>query len=264
MKRENSVEPCLQDLLELVRRLRGPEGCPWDREQKPTDLKQYLLEECYEVLDAIDSGRFSNVREELGDLLFQIVFLAQMAEEEGAFDLGDVIRDIHKKMVRRHPHVFGTLKIRNTDDVKRNWMKLKRSEGASSAMLLDSVPRSLPSLQRAYRLSQRASRCGLDWPGPDPVLYKVREEIDELERALDANDAEGAREEVGDLLFTVANLARHLKLNPEEALQQSNNKFQDRVCRMDRRAREVGREIEALSQEQRDAWWEALKKEAKE
>ncbi len=264
MQEKNKIDTRLGDLLDLVRKLRGPDGCPWDREQTLPDLKQYLLEECYEVLDAIDSTRFSSLREELGDLLFQIVFLSRMAEEEGAFDLGDVIHGIHEKMVRRHPHVFGDVTIKDTDAVKRNWMKIKQAEGPSTASLLDSVPRSLPALQRAYRLSRRASRAGMDWSGPGPVLGKVREEIEELEKVQSAGDEEGVKEEMGDLLFSLANLARHLKINPEEALQQSNNKFLDRFQRMERRARRTEKNLETLSAEERDSWWEEIKKETVE
>ncbi len=260
MQEERAKRTSLTDLRELVRMLRGPEGCPWDREQTLPDLKQYLLEECYEVMDAIDRSRLGKLREELGDLLFQIVFLARLGEEEGVFDLDDVLHDIHEKMVRRHPHVFADVRADDPDTVRRNWWKIKRSEGATSSSLLDSVPRHLPSLQRAFRLGQRASRAGLDWTGPGPVLDKVREETGELEAVLARQDREGIREELGDLLFSLANLARHLKQNPEDALQRSNNKFLDRFHRMEQRARDAGVRLESLSPDERDRWWEEEKK----
>jgi MazG family protein len=261
MQEKTLKNPSIEDLMELVRRLRGPEGCPWDREQTLGDLKQYLLEECYEVMDAIDGSRFDQLREELGDLLFHIVFLASLAEEKGAFTLSDVIHDIHGKMVRRHPHVFGDAKADDPETVRQNWWEIKRKEASSTSSLLDSVPRHLPALQRAYRLGQRATRAGMDWPGPEPVLDKIREEIAEMEIALAGEDAQATGEELGDLLFSLANLARHLKKNPEESLQRSNDKFLDRFRRMESRARDAGIPLDSLSPSERDRWWEEGKRE---
>jgi len=260
MPHDTSNRTTLEDLRELVRRLRGPGGCPWDRAQTLPDIKQYLLEECYEVMDAIDRSRPGKLREELGDLLFQIVFLACLAEEQQAFDLGDVLRGIHDKMVRRHPHVFAQEPADDPDAVRANWWKIKLAEGASSASMLDSVPQSLPSLQRAFRLGKRASRAGMDWPGPGPVLDKVREEIRELEAALAHPGEESVMEELGDLLFSLANLARHLGKNPEEALQRSNNKFVDRFRRMEVRAAGAGVTLESVPPAERDRWWEEEKR----
>ena len=250
----------LEDLRELVRTLRGPEGCPWDRAQKISDIKQYLLEECYEVLDAIDRSPPEKLKEELGDLLFQIVFIAQMAEEEGDFGLEDVLRGIHTKMVRRHPHVFGSVTAEDPETVRKNWWKVKQTEGATPRSHLEGVPRHLPALQRAYRLGQRASQVGLDWPQPKSVLEKVREEIDELEQALTSESEPRIREELGDSLFSLANLARLLKENPEEILQQSNEKFLNRFQRLEQRAQEEGRVLEELKPEELDRLWEEIKK----
>jgi len=250
----------LEDLQELVRTLRGPEGCPWDRAQEIPDIKQYLLEECYEVLDAIDHSPPEKLKEELGDLLFQIVFIAQMAEEKGDFGLEDVLGEIHTKMVRRHPHVFGSVRAEDPEAVRENWWKMKQTEGATPRSHLEGVPRHLPALQRAYRLGQRASQAGLDWPEPKSVLEKVREEIDELEQALTSESEPRIHEELGDSLFSLANLARLLKENPEEILQQSNEKFLDRFQRLEQRAQEEGRVLEALKPEELDRLWEEIKK----
>ena len=254
--------PCLDDLEELVRTLRGPEGCPWDRAQEIPDIKQYLLEECYEVLDAMDRSSPSELKEELGDLLFQIVFIARMAEEKGDFGLGDVLESIHEKMVRRHPHVFGTASAKDPEAVRENWWKIKQAEGATPRSHLEGVPRHLPALQRAYRLGQRASQVGLDWPDPGSVLGKVREEIDELEQALESGSASQIREELGDSLFSLANLARLLRENPEETLQQSNEKFLTRFRLLEERARAGGKGLEDLEAEELDRLWEEIKKTA--
>lgn len=251
---------CLKDLEELVRTLRGPGGCPWDRAQKMTDIKEYLLEECYEVLDAIDQAPSEKLKEELGDLLFQLVFIAQMAEEKGNFTLEEVLEGIHAKMVRRHPHVFGAGSAEDAEAVRRNWWKIKQSEGTTPHSHLETVPRHLPALQRAYRLGQRASQVGLDWPGPKPVLEKVREEIDELEHAMAASAGVQVREELGDALFALANLARLLKENPEETLQASNRKFLERFQRLEQRARKEGRTLETMGPEELDRLWEEIKR----
>ncbi len=253
---------CLEDLEELVRTLRGPGGCPWDRAQGIPDIKQYLLEECYEVLDAIDRSSPGELKAELGDLLFQIVFIARMAEEKGDFGLGDVLESIHEKMVRRHPHVFGSASAEDPEAVRKNWWKIKQAEGATPRSHLEGVPRHLPALQRAYRLGQRASQVGLDWPDPGSVLAKVREEIEELERALGTGSAPEIREELGDCLFSLANLARLLRENPEEALQQSNEKFLARFRRLEDRARTRGKALEELEAEELDRLWEEIKKTA--
>lgn len=259
MGEKTSKHGSLGDLLALIRTLRSPDGCPWDREQQVADLKQYLLDECYEVMEAIDSNCLEKLREELGDLLFQIVFLAYMAEEAGAFHLDDVLTDIHEKMVRRHPHVFGEVQANDTATVKRNWWKIKKAEGTAPASQLDAVPRNLPALQRAFRLGQRASRAGLDWTDPASVLEKVKEEVGELESALRQENPEGISEELGDILFTLANLGRHLKQNPEESLHRSNNKFLERFHRMEQCASQEGRRLEAMSPEELDRWWNDAK-----
>ena len=250
----------LKNLEELVRRLRGPEGCPWDRAQKISDMKQYLLEECYEVMDAIDNPHPAKLQDELGDLLFHIVFIAQMAEEKGDFGLQDVLKGIRGKMVRRHPHVFGSVSAEDPEEVRQNWWKIKRTEGTTPRSHLEGVPRHLPALQRAYRLGQRASQAGLDWPGPRSVLAKIREELEELEDALETESPSRIREELGDCLFSLANLARLLRENPEETLQQANQKFLNRFRRLEVRAPPDGRALDDLTPEELDRLWEEIKK----
>jgi len=249
----------LESLLGLVARLRGPNGCPWDREQEMGDMEPHLLEECYEVMEALHTCSFDKLAEELGDLLFHIVFLAHLASEKGVFDIQEVIRRICEKMIRRHPHVFGAGSAADTEAVKENWWKIKQAERGAGLSLLDSVPLHLPALQRACRLSQRAARVGLDWPDPGAVLPKVKEELREFEQALAHHDKERVREELGDLFFSLASLARHLKLNPEQALQESNRKFLRRFRILERRARAEGRSLEALCPEEMNEWWEQSK-----
>lgn len=250
----------LKDLVDLVRTLRGPGGCPWDRAQGISDMKQYLLEECYEVLDAIDRSSPDKLREELGDLLFHIVFIARVAEEKGDFGLEDVLGTIHSKMVRRHPHVFGSVSAKDPEEVRQRWWKIKQAEGKTPRSHLEGVPRHLPALQRAYRLGQRASQVGLDWPDSRSVLEKLREELDELDEALKHESGPGIREEIGDALFSLANLARSLRQNPEEALQESNEKFLTRFRRLEERAREKGVALEQLSPGELDRFWEEVKR----
>lgn len=249
----------LEDLQTLVRSLRGPSGCPWDQAQSMGDLKQYLLEECYEVLDAIDDSREGNLREELGDLLFQIVFVAELARETGRFGLEEVLEGIHQKMVRRHPHVFAEACASDVDTVKKNWWRIKQSEDGAERSLLESIPRALPALQKAYRMGQRAAQVGLDWMSAASVLEKVKEEIAELEQAIVQNRMPSIEEEIGDLLFTVAQLARRVRQNPEEALQKSNRKFFERFRSLEERAVQEGRPLKSLSPDEMDQWWEQAK-----
>jgi MazG family protein len=199
------------------------------------DLRAYLLEEAYEVVDAIDGGRPGELREELGDLLFQIVFLAQIAKEQGDFTVEDVVSGITEKMIRRHPHVFGKATARTSEEVLRQWEEIKRAEKPSpeKASALDGVPRSLPALLRAQRLTTKAARIGFDWPGAKEVLEKADEELAELREALAAENRQAAEEEVGDLIFVLANLARHLGADPESTLQKANAKFERRFRRVE-------------------------------
>jgi MazG family protein len=259
----DNQNPAWQKLVEITRRLRAPDGCPWDREQTFESLKTHLLEEAYEVLEAIDSGDRANLREELGDLLFQILFLSQIASEEGSFDIEAVCAGIADKLVRRHPHVFGEGRLQTSGEVLRQWEELKdaeRRQEEGSPGALSGVPVHLPALLKAHRLTAKASQFGLDWKGAAEVLDKLDEELEEfLEAHRQAGPAAALEEELGDLLFTLANLGRHLSIDPEAALQRANRKFIGRFEHVERRLREQGKEWGSLSAEDLDRLWREAK-----
>ncbi len=249
-------------LVAIVARLRGPDGCPWDRKQTPESLKKYLIEEAYEAYEAIGEDLPEKVQEELGDLLFLLLMVAYIYQEKRIFDMESMLTLCAEKMIRRHPHVFGEEKARTAEEVLARWQKIKEKEARQKeevSSVLGNLPRSLPALQRAYRLGERASRVGFDWPNPEEVWPKLEEEMRELQEALQANQRERLEEELGDLLFTVANLARKCGLNPEEALQKSLDKFQKRFLAMEKALQEAGRDIRSVSLEEMDSIWEALK-----
>ena len=244
------------ELVQLMHTLRSPGGCPWDREQTLTSLKPFLIEESYEVVDAIDRSDTIGLNEELGDFLLQAVFLAEITAESGSFDIYDAITAIHDKLVRRHPHVFAEVSATNAEEVLVNWEKLKNEERkAENKSLLAGVPQSLPALLRASRLTEKAARVGFDWRRADDVFEKVDEELAETREAVASGDREAVQEEIGDLLFTVANLARKLEINAEEALQAANRKFTRRFQSMETQVRADGRNLDQLSLEQMDALW---------
>lgn len=265
----NETKGPIADLSALVRKLRGPEGCPWDREQHLEDLRAYLLEEAHEVAAAIDTGDWTELRAELGDLLFQIVFIAQLAEEQSAFDLDEVSREIEAKMVERHPHVFGPEPLSNAAEVHRAWEQRKISTAADSSSILEGLPASMPSLLTAYRMTQKVAGVGFDWPDAAAVFDKVDEELGELRREIREGADHGARqeaisEEIGDLLFTIANLARHLEVDPEAALAGSNRKFRRRFRAVEK---ELGEERSGLAgatlEEMENAWERVKSREGK-
>ncbi|MCX7981682.1 MAG: nucleoside triphosphate pyrophosphohydrolase [Syntrophales bacterium] len=243
-------------LSNLIKTLRSPEGCPWDRTQKKADLGKYLINEAYEVLDAIESGDKIAFREELGDLLFQIVFLAVLAEEEGEFTLEEVVSHVKEKMVRRHPHVFGERAVDGVEEVKKNWELMKMEEGKS---LLNGTPRSLPALRRAQEITKRAARVGFDWPQIEGLWKKMDEELDELKQALAAQDKDKVELEVGDLLFTCVNLARFLQVEAEEALRNTTDRFVERFSYIEDRLKAKGKKLEEATLEEMDALWEEAK-----
>lgn len=255
-------------LVELMQRLLAEDGCPWDREQTPESLRRYVLEEACEVIDAIESGDPNAVKEELGDLALQVVFLAEIARREGSFGPDDVVKGIVDKLVYRHPHVFGDTDVRDSADVLRNWERLKASEKKDRG-LLEGVPRSLPSLTRAQRIGEKVSRVGFDWPDARGSRAKVEEEMRELDAAIASGDSEKAEEELGDVLFALVNLSRHLDLDAEGALRKTITKFQKRFDHVEARVKEThggwpaaGEEGEkhALSLEELDGYWEEAKK----
>jgi len=244
------------DLVQLMHTLRSPGGCPWDSEQTLPSLKPFLIEESYEVVDAIDRNDATALNEELGDFLLQAVFIAEITAEAGSFDIYDSITAIHDKLVRRHPHVFGEVTATNADEVLVNWEKLKNEERkAENKSILAGVPQSLPALLRASRLTEKAARVGFDWRRADDVFEKVDEELAETREAVAGGNREAIREEIGDLLFTVANLARKLEINAEEALQEANRKFTRRFESMESQVRGEGRNLDQLSLEQMDLLW---------
>lgn len=268
----------LDDLLQLMARLRHPEyGCPWDLKQSYASIVPYTLEEAYEVADAIERGDFDHLPGELGDLLFQVVYYSQLAAEEGRFGFAEVVDGITTKLIRRHPHVFPDGDLYAAPDaarleeaaVKQRWEELKAEERAAKAAapeqlsLLDDVPQALPALSRAAKLQKRAAQVGFDWPEALPVLDKVREELDEVLEAMSENDPQAIAEELGDLLFAVANLARHLKVEPEAALRAANGKFERRFRFIEQALREAGRPIENCSLDELDALWGEAKKQEK-
>lgn len=266
-----------EKLVAVQARLRAPKGCPWDREQTHETLRTYLLEEAYEVLEALDRGNDAKFAEEMGDLLLQVVFHSQIASEEGRFTVSDVIREIHDKMIRRHPHVFGEASAKDSKEVLRNWEQIKAEERRASKgkgeggddtkeapSLLDGVSRALPATLEGLQLTRKASRIGFDWDNANGVIDKVREETAELEIALNDKDQQRVEEEMGDFLFAAVNLARFLHIDPEIALKKANAKFSRRFRAMEARARESGREFKDLPREEMEALWDATKETEEE
>jgi MazG family protein len=257
----------LRDLVALVARLRAPDGCPWDREQRLGDLRAYLVEEAHEAAAAIDGGEWEEIASELGDLLFQVAFVLHLGEEAGATSVESAVAAIHAKMVARHPHVFGDERAADADEVRRNWER-RKAEAAGDASILAGVPASLPALVGAYRISQKAAGVGFDWPDVASVLDKVREELLEVEhelggRTLTPSSAppSALEEELGDLLFAVANLARHAGVDPERALAAANRKFRDRFASVERGVAARGGKLGEASLDELEALWQAAKQE---
>jgi MazG family protein len=260
--------PDIEKLEKLVQRLRSDNGCPWDREQTRETLKPLLIEEAYEVLDALDSDDPSELKEELGDLLFQVVFHAQISRERGEFCLADIIDRSHEKMVRRHPHIFGNANLRTSEDVLKNWEDIKAAEKGipssslpeSERSLLDGIPSKLPALHRAYQMTSKASRVGFDWEKLEDIFRKLHEEANELLEAWKREDARKIADEVGDLLFVAVNVARFLGVDPETALGRSNQKFHNRFRYIESAIKRQGRELKNATLAEMDALWEEAKK----
>jgi tetrapyrrole methylase family protein/MazG family protein len=249
-------------LVDIMARLRAPEGCPWDREQDHQSLKPYLLEEAYELLEAVDHGDSGTVCAELGDVLLQVVFHAQVAAEAGSFDIGDVCDRISEKLIHRHPHVFGTVEVRDSDEVVDNWEVLKRAEAETGPResALDGVPAGLPALQRAQKLQRKAARVGFDWPDIQGPLDKVTEELGELEAEREAGVPEKLAWEIGDLLFAVVNVARFLHVDAEDALRMACRRFDSRFRQVEQQAAGSGRSLSQMTLPEMDALWDAAKR----
>lgn len=252
----------MDELLGVMARLRGKDGCPWDAEQTLETLKGFLVEECYEVIDAVDAGDSAHHLEELGDLLLQIVFQTQIRAERGEFQFKDVAEAIRTKLVRRHPHVFGDVQVADTQDVLRNWDAIKAKEkGAEKPRsAVEGVPRSMPALQRAQQIQSRAARVGFDWPDIQGVMDKVEEELAEVKAAIASGDETRVSEEIGDLLFAVVNLTRFRKLQAEQVLHQAIAKFVRRFQDVENRARAGGKELRDLSLDEMESHWMEVKR----
>lgn len=256
--------PAVQRLITIMKTLRDPQnGCPWDREQTYATIAPYTLEETYEVLDAISREDFDDLRGELGDLLFQVVFYAQMADEEGRFNFDDVCNAISDKLERRHPHIFGDVKVSGSQEVLANWEQIKTSERAEKAQhsALDDIPRAMPALMRAHKIQKRCSTVGFDWHTLGPVLDKVYEEIDEVmhEAKQAVIDQQKLEEEMGDLLFATVNLSRHLGSKAEVALQKANDKFERRFRQVEQIIASQGLEMQDATLDQMEAAWQQIK-----
>jgi tetrapyrrole methylase family protein / MazG family protein len=251
----------LVEVMEVIQTLRSPDGCPWDRKQTPAMVKNYLTEELYELLDAIDGDDAAHVAEETGDVLFLLLFLARMYEEQGAFNLTDSLERIRDKMIHRHPHVFGSVQVDSAEQVVANWQKLKVQEGKKpKESILDGLPSSMPALSRACALTRKAARVGFDWPDTTGVFAKIREELSELEVEINRAKAERIKDEIGDILFSIVNLARHLNVEPEEALRHSNEKFRSRFSYIEQQLKKQNRNPESATLEEMDLLWEESKK----
>ncbi len=255
----------IETLLEIMARLRAPDGCPWDREQTHQSLKRYLVEESAELLDAIDDGNDARIIDELGDVLLQVVFHCRIAEEQGRFDFDQVARHCAEKLIRRHPHVFGDRQVKTSAEVLEVWKEVKweeqkkDQEQRTPTSVIDGVPNHLPALHRAWKIQKKAARVGFDWPSIDGAMAKVEEELGEVRTALEHQDAEAAGAEIGDLLFAVVNLSRFLDADPEDRLRQTIRKFERRFHEIERRLREQGRPWSACDLAELDALWNEAK-----
>jgi tetrapyrrole methylase family protein/MazG family protein len=248
------------DLLAIMRRLRGPGGCPWDAEQTHESLTRYLLEETYEVIEAIDMKSPEHLKEELGDLLLQPVFHSAIAEEAGTFTMDDVIQTLCDKLVRRHPHVFGDMEIRDSSAQIENWEQIKKAEkGEERRSALSGVPPHLPALLKAQKITEKASRVGFDWEHVDQVVAKVMEELHEFKEAMTEGDNDRMEAELGDLLFAIVNLGRFLSINPEEALRKTINRFQQRFQYVEEMLHAQGRQMKEATLTEMDVLWEEAK-----
>jgi len=260
--REQLPDDKFRALVKILEILRAPEGCPWDRKQTHKSLVAHLLEETHEVVEAIDEEDPEALKGELGDLLMHIIFQAEISKEEGDFEVDDVLEGIIAKLIRRHPHVFGDTEVSGEEDIIKNWEQIKLEEGRDS--VIDGVPKSLSALIRAHRLQQKASQVGFDWDDAKPVWEKVHEELDELKEVIQSNEPERIEEEFGDLLFSLVNLSRFLKVNPEDALRGTINKFITRFQEIERNVHEENLNMEEMTLAELDERWDAIKAREKQ
>ncbi|SNR62747.1 nucleoside triphosphate pyrophosphohydrolase [Desulfurobacterium atlanticum] len=254
-----------EDLVKIMEKLRSDDGCPWDREQTHESLLPYLLEETYEFIDSVKSKDFKNMKEELGDILLQVVFHSQIAKEHSKFTIDEVVDEICRKLIFRHPHVFGERKdINSSEDVLKNWDEFKKAEGKHGDSILDGVPKSMPPIERALKLQKKAAKVGFDWKRKEQVMEKVEEEWNELKEAVKSENREKIEEELGDLLFAIVNLSRFLNVDPAIALHRTNQKFVKRFKEMERKAKIEGSSLEKMNLEEMDKLWESVKKEERD
>ena len=246
-------------LVEIIARLQGPDGCPWDRAQTHTSLREFLLQESYEVLEALDEKDNRKLCQELGDLLLQIMLHSQIAAQNGEFRLVDVLSNISEKLVRRHPHVFGNVEVQNAEDVSHNWEAIKKAERHKEASILDSVPEGMPALAYSKEIQRRAAQTGFDWEDIEGVIDKLTEEVQELKQSESQAEKD---EEFGDLFFTLVNIARRMGVDPEASLRQANRKFYRRFSFMEKLCRERGLELGELSFDEQNRLWDEAKKNA--
>lgn len=254
--------PEIERLTGLMERLRGPNGCPWDKEQTLESLVPFMIEEAYEVIAAIDSGAPAEIKDELGDLLFQIVFIAEICKEDGRFDLSDVIDGTVTKMIRRHPHVFGDTTAQTSAEVLRNWAEIKKEEKRDALKAdgyLSGIPDVMPALMRAHKVSQKAAKVGFDWQDISEVIAKLDEETAEFKEAVKEKDAAGIEEELGDMLFTIVNVSRFLSVNPEDALRKTIGKFINRFHHIEKRVLELGGDLSGISTAEMERLWQEAK-----
>lgn len=251
----------INELRGILRKLRAPDGCPWDQKQTLDTLKPNLIEESYELIDAIDAKDYSKIREELGDVLLQVVFQAQICEEEQRFDFDDVVKGVSEKLVRRHPHVFGDVVAKDVEEVLKNWDAIKRKESGAEkpSSILAGIPRHLPALQKAHQVQKRAARAGFDWPELSGVMDKLEEEIAEVKEAIALQDESHIIEEMGDVLFSAVNLSRFLGHNPEEVLNKNIEKFTRRFQAVEAIVHETGQLFDTLELKDLEAIWQQVK-----
>jgi len=264
MTKIEKEEVGVERLVELMARLRAPEGCPWDREQTYKTLVPFIIEEAYEVIAAIDDGSQGCLKDELGDLLFQIIFICRISQEKGGFGLKDVVDHSVEKMVRRHPHVFGDAKAETSEEVLTHWAEIKKAEKKASKIdggYLAGIPETLPALLRAHKVSQKAAKAGFDWENIDGVISKIDEEVLEFKRAVANRDKRNMEEELGDIIFTLVNVSRFIDVNPEDALRKTIGKFITRFHKVEKKIIEAGKEVSKTHIDELERLWQETKKE---
>lgn len=259
MKPKNQAGEAFQELVQLMDTLR--EQCPWDKKQTIQSLQKYSIEELYELVDAIQNEDLQEVKEELGDILFHTIFYSRIASETNDFSITDVITEVHQKLVNRHPHIFGNIKVENEEDVKRNWEKIKLEEGKKS--ILSGVPKSLPAMTKAFRIQEKTSQIGFDWDNASQVLEKLQEEIVELKEAQQEENQNHIEEELGDVLFSIINYARFIGIDPEQALEKTNKKFIHRFQYVESQYQTVGRDMHSAKLEELEKYWQEAKQKEK-